>query len=44
MIETFLRTIDASNFETRLQRLEERQATSRQDHPGALAGYRRPAV
>src|SRR5437660_2565687 len=36
MIETFLRAIDASDFENRLRRLEERQAASRQDavpHP-----------
>jgi hypothetical protein len=44
MIETFLRTIDASDFEIRLRRLEEREAASRQDYPGALAGYGRPAV
>jgi len=38
MIETFLRAIDASDFENRLRRLEERQAASRQDavpHPWA---------
>jgi hypothetical protein len=44
MIETFLGTIDASDFEIRLRRLEEQQAASRQDDPGAFAGYRRPAV
>jgi hypothetical protein len=38
MIETFLRAIDASDFENRLRRLEERQAAGRQDvvpHPWA---------
>jgi hypothetical protein len=44
MIETFLRTIDANDFEIRLRRLEEREAASRQDYPGAFAGYGRPAV
>jgi Family of unknown function (DUF5681) len=40
MIETFLRAIDASDFEMRLRYLEERQAASRQDAAGVLAGYR----
>jgi hypothetical protein len=44
MIETFLRTIDASDFEMRLQRLEERDAARRQNYPGAYGGYGRSAV
>ena len=40
MIETFLRAIDASDFEMRLRYLEERQAASSQDAAGVLAGYR----
>jgi hypothetical protein len=44
MIETFLRTIDASDFEMRLRRLEDQQAASRQGDPGTFAGYGRPAV
>ena len=31
MIETFLRAIDASDFENRLRELEESQAASRED-------------
>jgi hypothetical protein len=44
MIETFLRTIDASDFEMRLRRLEERQAVNREDYPGTFACSGRPAV
>jgi hypothetical protein len=44
MIETFLRTIDASDFEIRLRRLEEQQAASRQDDRGTFARYGRSAV
>jgi hypothetical protein len=43
MIETFLRTIDASDFDIRLRRLEERQAADRQD-PYAPVRYGRAAV
>jgi hypothetical protein len=38
MIDTFLRTIDASDFEIRLRRLEERDAARRPDYPGASVG------
>jgi hypothetical protein len=39
MIETFLRTIDASDFDIRLRRLEERQAADRQDPYGPAVRY-----
>jgi uncharacterized protein DUF5681 len=44
MIETFLRTIDASDFEMRLRRLEERQAANQNDYRGPFAGYRLPGI
>jgi hypothetical protein len=43
MIESFLRAIDASDFEMRLRRLEEKQA-ARQYTPGVYGGYGRSAV
>jgi hypothetical protein len=38
MIETFLRAIDASDFETRLQKLEEGQAAQSQHHYSPTVG------
>jgi hypothetical protein len=39
MIESFLRAIDASDFETRLRQLEESQAASRPDPYGPAVRY-----
>jgi len=39
MIETFLRAIDASDFESRLRQLEEDQAASRPDPYGPAIRY-----
>ncbi len=44
MIETFLRRFDASDFEIRLRRLEERQAASRQDSPATYLDPRSRSV
>jgi len=44
MIESFLRAIDASDFENRLRLLEERQAASHQDPYGAAVRHRWAAV
>jgi Family of unknown function (DUF5681) len=44
MIETFVRTIDAADFEIRLRRVEERQAASCEDPAGAVGGDGRSAV
>jgi hypothetical protein len=44
MIESFLRAIDASDFENRLRQLEESQAASRQDPYGPAIRYDRAAV
>jgi hypothetical protein len=44
MIETFLRAIDASDFENRLRQLEKGQAASRQDPHGLAARYSWAAV
>jgi hypothetical protein len=44
MIESFLRAIDASDFENQLRHLEERQAASRQDPYGAAVRHRWAAV
>ncbi len=44
MIESFLRAIDASDFENRLRLLEERQAASHQDPYGAAVHHRWAAV
>ena len=39
MIESFLRAIDASDFENRLRQLEEAQAASREDPYGPTVRY-----
>jgi hypothetical protein len=39
MIESFLRAIDASDFENRLRQLEERQAAGRRDPYGPAVRY-----
>jgi hypothetical protein len=39
MIESFLRAIDASDFENRLRQLEESQAASRPDPYGPASRY-----
>jgi len=38
MIDTFFRTIDASDFDIRLKRLEERRAAERDNYHGPFAG------
>jgi len=40
MIESFLRTIDASDFDIRLRQLEERSEASRQAGLGSFAAHR----
>ena len=44
MIESFLRAVDASDFENRLRQLEESQATRRLDPYGPAMRYGRAAV
>jgi Family of unknown function (DUF5681) len=44
MIETFLRTIDASDFEIRLRRLEKGSEADCQASPGSFTGHGWPAV
>ena len=44
MLETFLRAIEASDFEKRLRYLEGMQAAELQDSPGLPTGYGRAPV
>jgi hypothetical protein len=44
MLETFLRAIEASDFEMRLRYLEGMQAAELQDSPGVPTGYGRAPV